>query len=134
MSNNNILTVFYDGACGVCSTEMSHYKTIANEGIQFVNIAASDFKAESYGKSPEEFRRELHTCDNHGQFYTGVDAFRMLWSALPPPFYPLLAIITGLPLINFASRCSYAVFARYRYLLPAKRPESCSLFPSERQD
>lgn len=131
MLNNETLTVFYDGACGVCSTEMTYYKRIADHRIRFVDIAGSDFNAENYGKKTEEFQKELHVCDKDGRFYTGVEAFRTLWKVLPSPFYPLLSTLTGLPLVNLASRCSYSVFARFRHLLPSKSPESCPL-PSTR--
>lgn len=133
MLMNTPLTVFYDGTCGVCSTEMSYYKTIADSKVRFVDIAGPDFAPENYGKSIEEFQKELHVCDKDGRFYTGVEAFRMLWSTLPSPFYPLLSKVTGLPLINLASRCGYSVFARFRHLLPAKNPESCKLPPSRKE-
>lgn len=121
------LKVFYDGACGVCSREIRHYRTIADDRILFVNIADPGFRAERYGKSEEDFQKELHLLDANGQFFTGVEAFRRLWDALPSPFYPLLSATVGLPVINFASRVSYAIFARYRHLLGSDKADSCSL-------
>lgn len=123
------LTVFYDGACGVCSTEMAYYQKIAGPNLRFVNIASEAFDASAYGKTPVEFQKVLHLCDASGRFYTGVEAFRKLWDALPSPFYPLLSAVTGLPGINFAARSGYALFARYRHLLPAARQKSCTLPP-----
>ena len=30
---NRLITVFYDGKCGLCSKEINHYKKIAPQGI-----------------------------------------------------------------------------------------------------
>lgn len=125
MAKKGVLTIFYDGACGVCSTEMSYYRSIADQRISFVDIADPDFNANSYGKTIEEFQKELHVCDENYKFYTGVDAFRKLWDELPSPFYPLLSTFTGLPLVNFSARSAYALFARYRHLFPSTRKKSC---------
>lgn len=127
MEINYPLTIFFDGACGVCSTEIKHYRSIADQRVNFVNIAAVDFDAESYGKRAEEFQEKLHACDADGHFFTGVEAFRRLWEALPSPFYPLLSSVVGLPGINLSARISYKIFARYRHLLPSSHKTSCPL-------
>lgn len=121
------LLIFYDGACGVCSREIRYYKTIADSRIQFINIAASDFNPEFFGKTMDDFQRALHVRNANGEFFTGVEAFRKLWEALPSPFYPLLSTFTGLPGIHLAARTGYAIFARVRHLLPAARGDSCQL-------
>lgn len=127
MSISYPLTVFYDGACGVCSKEMRHYQGLADQRLQFVDIAAADFDAAGYGRTAGEFQAQLHVCDAAGRFFTGVEAFRRLWDALPSSFYPLLAGFVGLPGIHLAARTGYAVFARFRHLLPAAHAGSCPL-------
>lgn len=126
-----MLKVFYDGACGVCDKEMAYYRTIADQRVRFINIAAEDFHPERYGKKAAEFQKELHVCDAHNRFYTGVEAFRKLWDVLPSPFYPLLSLFVGLPGINLAAHCGYAVFARFRHFLPAGSSNSCTLHGPE---
>ena len=126
------LTVFFDGACGVCSKEMSYYRSIADQRLEFVNIAASDFDAEVYGKSAAEFQARLHVRDAEGRYFTGVEAFRRLWEALPSPFYPLFSGLVGLPGIHFASQIGYDLFARFRHLLPASHAASCRLDGDDR--
>ena len=121
------LTIFFDGACGVCSSEISHYRTIADQRVRFVDIAGADFDAGAYGKTTAEFQAQLHARDADGRFFTGVDAFRKLWDALPSPFYPLLSGIVGLPGIHLAARTGYALFARFRHLLPSKHTKSCPI-------
>lgn len=125
------LTIFYDGACGVCSSEISHYRTIADQRICFVDIAGADFDAGVYGKTTAEFQAQLHARDADGRFFTGVDAFRQLWDALPSPFYPLLSSIVGLPGIHLAARTGYALFARFRHLLPSNHAKSCPITRKE---
>ena len=120
------LTIFYDGACRVCSREMEHYRKVADQRVRFVDIAAVDFNAEGYGRSSDDFQRELHVCDADGCFYTGVEAFRKLWQALPSPFYPLLSMTVGLPGVNLAARTGYAIFARYRHWLPSSKKNACT--------
>lgn len=127
MKTNYPLTIFYDGACGVCSTEIKHYRSIADQRVKFINIAAVDFDAESYGKSMEEFQKVLHLCDAEGQFYTGVEAFRRLWEALPSSFYPLLSTFVGLPGVHLLARIGYSIFARFRHLLPTSHATSCPI-------
>lgn len=127
MNTSYPLTIFYDGACGVCSKEMSYYQKIADERVVFVNIATQDFFAGNYKKTEEEFQKQLHACDANGHFFTGVDAFRKLWKTLPSPFYPFLSDVVGLPGIHLAARTGYAIFARYRHLLPSSSARSCSL-------
>lgn len=119
------LTVFYDGACGVCSREMAHYRSIADQRLQFVDISAADFDGANYGKSTAEFQAMLHVRDAEGRYFAGVEAFRRLWESLPSPFYPLLSGLVGLPGIHFAARTGYALFARFRHLLPASHSANC---------
>jgi predicted DCC family thiol-disulfide oxidoreductase YuxK len=115
------LTIFYDGACGVCSTEMKYYRSIADQRIVFIDISSPDFIADQHGRDNNDFQRELHVMDASGKFYTGVEAFRALWVSLPSPFYPLLAKLVGLPGINLTSRVGYSIFARLRHFLPSTK-------------
>jgi predicted DCC family thiol-disulfide oxidoreductase YuxK len=128
MKINYPLTLFYDGACGVCSTEIRYYRSIADQRVIFVNIASANFDAKAFGKTMDEFQVKLHARDAEDHYYTGVEAFRRLWEALPSPFYPLLSSFVGLPGIHLSARAGYAVFARYRHLLPSSRATSCQIF------
>lgn len=132
MKINYPLIIFYDGACGVCSTEISYYRSIADQRVKFVNIDGPDFEAEAYGKTTGEFQAKMHALDADGQYYTGVEAFRRLWEVLPSPLYPLLSSFVGLPGIHFAARLGYSLFARYRHLLPSSRSDSCQIFDKQK--
>ena len=133
MSVNYPLTIFYDGACGVCSTEITYYRSIADQRIRFVDITALDFDAESFGKTVDDFQKKLHARDANGQYFTGVEAFRQLWDALPSPFYPLLSTIVGLPGLHLAARTGYAILARFRHFVPASHATNCPMTKDRQQ-
>ncbi len=126
------LTIFFDGACGVCSTEISYYRSIADQRIRFVNIADPDFDAAVFSKTMDDFQKQLHASDAKGQYFTGVEAFRQLWNALPSPFYPLLSTFVGLPGIHLAARSGYAIFSRFRHLLPSSHASVCPVTKDQR--
>lgn len=126
------LKIFYDGACGICSTEISYYRSIADQRVDFVDISAVDFNAESYDKQAEEFQKKLHACDADGNFFTGVEAFRRLWETLPSPVYPLLSTVVGLPGIHLMTRIGYAAFARFRHFVPSNRVTSCPITKNQK--
>lgn len=117
------LQIFYDGSCLVCSAEMAKYRDGDHGGkLVFIDISAADFSASDYGKSQEEFMARLHVRDAEKLFYTGVDAFIMIWQAFPECSpYRLLSAAVGLPGLNLLSRGAYSVFARYRHMLPQAR-------------
>jgi predicted DCC family thiol-disulfide oxidoreductase YuxK len=127
MTSRYPLSIFFDGACGVCSTEISYYRSIADQRVEFVDIAAIDFDAERFGKTIGEFQEQLHARTADGQYFTGVEAFRQLWEALPSPFYPLLSTVVGLPGLHLSARAGYALFARFRHLIPARHRTNCPI-------
>lgn len=88
---------------------------------------AVDSKAERLGKTHNEFQKQLHARGADGNFFTGVEAFRQLWNALPSHFYPLLSTCVGLPGVHLAARTGYTIFATFRHLLPLNHASSCPL-------
>ncbi len=127
MTSRYPLSIFFDGACGVCSTEISYYRSIADQRVEFVDIAAIDFDAGAFAKTIGEFQEQLHARTADGQYFTGVEAFRQLWEALPSPFYPLLSTVVGLPGLHLSARAGYALFARFRHLIPARHRTNCPI-------
>lgn len=115
------LTIFYDGACRVCSAEMEHYRRKDHGGrLVFVDIGSPDFRPQEHGKSLAEFMARMHLCDAQGDFVSGIEAFQAIWRACPGPWLPAAARLIGLPGLNQLAQLGYALFARYRYLLPKK--------------
>lgn len=116
------LTVFYDGSCVVCATEMEHYMRKNREGrLVFVDISDPDFDSGRYGGSREEFMAQMHVLDAQGRFYRGVDAFAVIWGVFPGRHYRLLGWFIEQPGVHLLARLGYRGFARLRRYLPKRR-------------
>jgi len=115
------LTVFYDGSCRVCAREMAHYRTKSHGGrLLFVDISDPHFDPQTYGRSLEVFMAQMHVIDAQGRLFLGVDAFPVIWDALPGPLYRLLGRTLRCPGIHRLARLGYRAFARLRSYLPKK--------------
>jgi predicted DCC family thiol-disulfide oxidoreductase YuxK len=121
------ISVFYDGACIVCSTEIEHYrrKDHANRLI-LIDISAPDFRPEPFNINLQSFMYELHVIDQRSKVYTGIEAFWAIWQAFPTStFYGLIGSAINLPGINTLARLFYRGFAGIRKYLPKKNSD-CS--------
>jgi predicted DCC family thiol-disulfide oxidoreductase YuxK len=126
------VTVFYDGSCIVCSREIEAYRQKPHEGrLRFIDICAADFDPSRYGRTLEEFMAQLHVRDAEGRFFRGVDAFPVIWQALPDFGYRFLGAILRFPGLHLLAVLGYRAFARLRRYLPKRRrdcvEESCNV-------
>ncbi|CAD79100.1 MAG TPA: DUF393 domain-containing protein [Rhodopirellula baltica] len=111
-SSSHKVEVFYDGECPLCLREIKLLKWLDRKNrIQFTDIAADDFNAAEYEKTPAQFMDEIHGRLPDGQWIIGVEVFRQLYSAvgLGPLVWP-----TRLPGISHALDFGYQVFAKNR--------------------
>jgi len=122
------LTVFYDGSCRVCSTEMLVYMRKDHGGrLQFVDLSDPAFNPAEFGISLADFMFQLHAIDRNGRVFRGVEAFQAIWLAFPAdPWFRLLALLTALPLVSPLARLAYRMIARVRKYLP-KRKAVCRI-------
>lgn len=117
-----MITVFYDGKCGLCSKEINHYRQIAPIGIfDWQDITESADKLRQEGVSLSVGLKLLHARDRNGQMHVGVDAFILIWKQLKR--WRVLAFLVGLPLVRQIANAAYRVFASWRF----KRLEHCQL-------
>ena len=117
-----MITVFYDGKCGLCSKEINHYRKIAPEGIfDWQDITASANDLQKAGVSLSEGLRRLHTKDDTGQLHIGVDAFILIWKQLKR--WRILAALVTLPIVHQVANLAYSLFVHWRF----KRLEHCQL-------
>lgn len=117
-----MITVFYDGKCGLCSKEINHYRKIAPNGTfdwQDITEYADDLKKE--GISLSAGLKFLHAKDEEGLVHVGVDAFILIWKQLKR--WRVLAVFIGLPIIRQIVNILYRYFASWRF----KRLEHCQL-------
>lgn len=109
-------TVFYDGDCPLCSTEMAFLMRANREGrLGFVNIAASGFDTHALGVTREALMALLHVQDTAGRWLIGVPAVQAVYAATG---HRRLAAALDQPLVAALARPAYAWLARNRYRLP----------------
>ena len=117
-----MITVYYDGKCGLCSKEINHYRKISPTGIfnwQDITESADDLKKEGIPLS--EGLKLLHAKDSSGQMHVGVDAFILIWKQLKR--WRALAALVELPIIRQTADLAYKAFANWRF----KRLEHCQM-------
>ncbi len=130
-TSDHTVEVFYDGECPLCLREIKLLKWLdRKERIQFTNIAAPDFNARDYEKTPTQFMDEIHgrlpsKNGQPAQWIIGVEVFRQLYSAVG---FGLLVWPTRLPGISHALNFGYQVFAKNRLRLTGRcTKETCEL-------
>lgn len=109
-----MITVFYDGTCGLCSREINHYRAIAPSGVfDWQDITASAESLEAEGVSLADGLRRLHARDAAGQLHVGVDAFILMWRQLKR--WRVLAAVVALPGVRQIATLAYDRFAAWRF-------------------
>jgi predicted DCC family thiol-disulfide oxidoreductase YuxK len=107
------LTVFFDGDCPLCRSEIGLYRNCAGaERVAFVDVAAADTGdvAEGLDKTAALTRFHVQTAD--GQLHSGAAGFAQLWLTLPG--WRWLGRITLLPGIRTGAELAYCGFLRVR--------------------
>ena len=109
-----MITVFYDGACGLCAKEINYYRRIAPEGVfDWQDITQSAEGLEAEGISLAQGLKLLHVKDSDGVLHIGVDAFILIWKQLQ--YWRLLAGFVSLPVIRQIAGALYRSFAYWRF-------------------
>lgn len=111
--------IFFDGNCIVCDSEISHYKRLAPDVFELIDINSPDFDAAKYGLNSERVQQHMYVMTPGGQILRGVDAFTHIWARLDR--YRIAARIIQLPVIYQVAKIGYDLFARNRHLLPKKK-------------
>ena len=123
------IQIYYDGLCHLCSREIDHYRKVkGSENLEFVDITADGFNAQDHGLDPKAVHQVMHVRDTNGQVATAVEAFLVIWRALPS--YQWAARLVALWPVKGVALVGYHAFARIRPYLPKrKRGKMCSLSP-----
>ena len=116
---NDKTKIFVDGNCIVCDYEISHYKRIAPETFEIVDISDSKFDAAKYGLTAEAVNKHMHVQTPSGEMKIGVEAFAHIWSRIPR--YAVANKLIRLPLVNSLAKVGYVGFAFIRPWLPKKK-------------
>jgi predicted DCC family thiol-disulfide oxidoreductase YuxK len=85
-----LLTVYYDGQCGLCSAEMAEIHALDAHGeIAQVDCSAPDFSDDAVtraGLSRDDLLGALHVHDALGDWHRGVDAIALLYATVGAPW------------------------------------------------
>ena len=96
------LTVYFDGACPVCSREIALYRRQDGaSGIDWVDVTACPAATLGSDLSREQALARLHVRTPDGQLRSGARAFTTLWRSIPRTAFlgrlldhrPVLAIL-----------------------------------------
>ncbi|GJD60305.1 thiol-disulfide oxidoreductase DCC family protein [Methylobacterium frigidaeris] len=79
------LTVYYDGACPLCRSEIGHYRRCAGaERVSFVDLATIEDDATlGPGLDRAAAQGRFHVREADGRLVSGAAAFARLWQRLP---------------------------------------------------
>lgn len=110
--------VLFDGNCIVCDMEIMHYKKIAPDTFEMLDISSPDFDANHFGLTKEAVDKHMHVFTPEGELLRGVDAFAHIWSRLPQ--YRWGSKVIKVPGIYHSALVGYEIFARFRKYLPKK--------------
>lgn len=122
----NRIKVYYDGACHLCSREISYYYRLDHDKkFEWINIAAPEFNSKAEGLDPVQIQKVMHVRLPSGKIKTAVEAFIVIWSQYPK--FKHLAWFASQPWIKPFLTLGYHSFARVRKILP--RQKHCPLPP-----
>ena len=124
------LTIFYDGGCPLCVSEMRHLSQLDREQkIRLENIYADDFSQRFPHINQQQADRILHGQLASGELIYALDVTYEAWSLVGKRHWvaPL-----RWPLVKQVAHLFYLVFARYRapiskLLTGSDRCDVCSI-------
>ncbi len=102
-------TLYYDGACPLCSAEIEKLAKFSNHRLQLQNIHELDGGEAGLDKSTLLSR--LHLKTGEGEWITGLSANIRAWQHTR---FRLLWRLLDLPLIDRCSRWCYEIWLRRR--------------------
>ncbi|MEM7718196.1 MAG: DUF393 domain-containing protein [Pseudomonadota bacterium] len=130
------LTVYYDGACPLCTAEIEHYET--REGADklcFLNIAEPGADAGPNLQQSDALKR-FHVRKPDGTVLSGAAAFIEIWTILPG--WHWLARLARLPGVPVLLEVAYRIFLPIRPALSwmaarlGAKPRTSALYDSTR--
>ena len=109
-----MITVYYDGKCGLCSKEIQYYQRISpKDRFIWLDIASQPHHLDKVHLTQEQALRRLHVNSPKAGLVQGVEAFCVIWRELPA--WRWLALLVSLPVIKQLATIAYNQFADYRF-------------------
>jgi predicted DCC family thiol-disulfide oxidoreductase YuxK len=100
--------VYFNGACPVCRSEMTHYANLCatdQPEVQFIDSIQRPGDLVECGLRIEHLKRRVYLRDAEGRILSGMPALVHLWSRIPK--YRWLSDVLTLPLIRPLSTLVY---------------------------
>lgn len=117
-----MLTVYYDGACPLCRTEIEFYRRRDRDGLlRWIDVSteAPDLPA---GLNQDRALARFHVSTAEGELLSGAAAFIEVWRLLPG--FRTLARVGGIPPMTRGLEAAYGLFLRLRPFI-ARRVAGC---------
>lgn len=109
------LTVYFDGACPVCSAEIALYRRRPGaEALDFVDATTCPPEALGEGLTRTAALARIHARGPDGAMLSGARAFAAIWRRLPG--FRGLGAVVGHPLVAPVAEVGYRLFLRVRRL------------------
>lgn len=109
-----MITVYYDGKCGLCSKEIAYYKRIAPpDTFLWLDVFENKDEIEAEGLVFADVLKFFHVKDSANKFHIGINGFILIWGQLK--YWSFLAKLSSFPLINFFLQKIYFIFAKWRF-------------------
>jgi len=117
-SNDNRLTVYYDGSCSVCTDEIDRYRRLDTAGkLHLVDISAPSFVSPVDGEL--DCNAHVHVFDRIRGKMSGIDAITFIRQEIEPsPFEGLRQLFRSTGDEEFPP----GFLRRVRRILPFNRP------------
>ncbi len=121
------LTLYYDGKCPLCTTEMTRLAGWDRAGkLAFVDITQAGFDPAPLGATMAAMNRQMYSRTAHGDILVGVDS---MLAAYPLVGRGALVWPLRVPLLRTLLAWMYRLFARHRYTMSALlgyKPRQCT--------
>ncbi|NRD69484.1 DUF393 domain-containing protein [Psychrobacter okhotskensis] len=111
---NLSITMYYDDACVICSTEAHNMQVRQPEKIRLVPVKEGLDNLAAAGFSREDAMTYMCVQDSYDNWYTHMDAVRLLYRTGGVKWSPLLF----LPVVKQLGDFVYPYVARNRYRIP----------------
>lgn len=109
-----MISVFYDGKCGLCSREIAFFKKRTPKNpIQWFDISRHPEHLEGTGLTQSDALMFMRVRDASGAMHSEVDAFIAMWGQFPG--WSLIARLLSLPGVHSLAGLIYRKFAHYRF-------------------
>lgn len=112
------IEVFYDGACPLCTREITMLrKRDRRARIRFTDIAAEGFDAGAVGLTWQALMARIHGRLPDGTIIEGVEVFRRLYAAVG---FSALVSVSRMPGLSQLLDLAYHLFAKNRLRLTGR--------------